>query len=424
MGAAPYNYRFYPRPAARQALARSFGCARVVYNDGLRLRNQAYEAGEKYIPSGELQKRVITAARHTEERAWLANVSHTMLQQAVRDLDGAFRRFFDSKAGKLPGPRVGHPRFRSLRDRRQSIRFTRSDFRVLRDGRVHLGKIGNVEVRWSRPLPAPPSSVTVVLDRAGRYFLSFVVEVDVSPLPETETEVGIDLGLTHFAVLSDGTKITAPRFLRRAERRLRKAQQNLSRKAKGSTNREKARARLARQHARIADTRRDWHHKLSTRIVRENQAVFVEDLAVHGLGRTRLAKSVHDAGWGQFLTMLEYKAQRHARTFGRIGRFVPSTRVCSACGINGGAKPMAVRAWTCGSCQVTHDRDINAAKNILAAGRADSRNASGGQVRPGLIPAQPGERGTSRTKCAQGVKPMHHDHLGQSAASRPTPPPP
>ena len=197
------------------------------------------------------------------------------------------------------------------------------------------------------------------------------------------------LGLTHFAVLSDGRKVANPRFLRRAERKLRKAQQALSRKARGSSNKNKARVKVAR----VADTRRDWLHKESTRIIRENQAVYVEDLCVSGLGRTRLAKSVHDAGWSAFVSMLEYKAARHGRRFGKADRWAPTSQVCSACGVKDGPKPLSVRQWTCGGCGTVHDRDVNAARNIAtAAGLAAS--ACGAQVRPRPVLAQRGEAGT------------------------------
>ncbi len=228
-----------------------------------------------------------------------------VLQQALADLNTAYRNFFASISGRRKGRKLGPPRFRSRKDNRQTIRFTRnSGFRVLDNGCLRLPKIGDVPVRWSRALPSDPSSVTIVKDRAGRYFASFVVQtVDGETLPETDAVVGIDLGLTHFAVLSDGTKILAPRFLRRAARKLKRLQRGLSRKQKGSNNRKKAVVKVARVHARVADTRRDWQHKLSTVIIRETQAVFVEDLCVAGLGRTRLAKSVHDAGWAQFTSI-------------------------------------------------------------------------------------------------------------------------
>ncbi|WP_260191428.1 RNA-guided endonuclease InsQ/TnpB family protein [Actinophytocola gossypii] len=289
----------------------------------------------------------------------------------MADLNVAYRNFFASVSGKRRGRRVAPPRFRSRKDNRQAVRFTaNARFRVLDNGRLRLPKIGDLRVRWSRELPAPPSSVTIVRDAAGRYFASFVVQAPDASLPAVEPEVGIDLGLTHFAVLSDGTKIAAPKFLRRAARKLRRLQQALSRKQRGSQNRRKAVVKVARAHARVADTRRDFHHKLSTRIIRDNQAVFVEDLAVAGLARTRLAKSVYDAGWTSFTAMLGYKAARHGRVFGRVDRWFPSTRRCSTCGVIGEKLSLNVRSWTC-PCGTVHDRDVNAAVNILAAGRAD-----------------------------------------------------
>jgi len=259
---------------------------------------------------------------------------------------------------------------------------------------LRLPKIGDVKVKWSRTLPSVSSTVTVIKDSAGRYFASFVVETGPEePLPQTTPEVGIDLGLGHFAVLSDGTKIDSPRFLRRAEKRLRKAQRELSRKQKGSKNRDKARTKVARAHAKVADARREFHHQLSTQLIRENQAIAVEDLAVKGLARTRLAKSVHDAGWSAFVSMLEYKAARYGRTFIRIGRFEPTSRVCSVCGVKDGPKPLHVRTWTCSACGAVLDRDINAAVNVAqAAGLAVS--ACGAQVRPGPVPAPRSEAGT------------------------------
>lgn len=379
-----YNFRLYPTLGQQQALARTFGCARVVYNDALRARKDAHEAGQPFPKTGDLSKLLITAAKRTPERAWLANAPVGVMQQALRDLDTAYRNFFDSLAGKRKGPKVGEPRFRSRRDNRQTARYTRSDkWAITETGKLRLPKVGEVRVRWSRQLPPDPSSVTVIKDAAGRYFASFVVTTnDAEVLPETTPEVGIDLGLTHFAILSDGRKITAPKFFRRAERKLKKAQQNLTRKAKGSANRKKAVVKVARAHARTAAARRDFHHKLSTTLVQENQLIAVEDLCVRGLARTKLAKSVHDAGWSQFTAMLEYKAARYGRTLVRIGRFVPSSQTCSVCFVIDGPKPLNVRTWTCEACSTTHDRDVNAARIVLAAGRAERQNACGGTVSP------------------------------------------
>jgi putative transposase len=379
-----------------------------VYNDALAARKDARKGGLPYPKSADLQKLVITAAKKTAERGWLSSVGVDPLIQSLRDLDTAYRNFFDSVSGKRAGRPVGLPRFKSKRDNRQSLRFTRNGFRIRSNGKLNLAKIGDVRVKWSRALPAEPSSVTVILDPSGRYHVSFVVDVEPDHLPEVSSEIGIDLGLNAYAVMSDGTVIDNPRFLRKAEKKLKAAQRELSRKAEGSKNRAKARRRVAKAHAKVADTRNDWLHKQTTRIIRENQSVYLEDLNVRGLGRTRLAKSVHDAGWASFRRMLEEKAARYGRHVGVIGRYEPTSRVCSACGVLDGPKRLAVREWACGACGVLHDRDLNAARNILAAGRVDRLNACGGPVRPGVaIPrqAQPVETGTHRNAGGTGRKP-------------------
>ncbi|MFE4578313.1 RNA-guided endonuclease InsQ/TnpB family protein [Streptomyces chartreusis] len=391
-----YGFRLYPSAGQRRALAKAFGCARVVYNDALRARETARSEGMPFPKTGDLSKLLITEAKDTPERAWLGEVSAVILQQSLRDLDTAYKNFFDGLKGKRP--RMGKPRYKSRKDTRQAVRFTANARWSITPGqKLRLPKIGDLKVKWSRSLPSTPATVTVVKDSAGRYFASFVVETDASEvLPETTPEVAIDLGLGHFAVLSDGTKIDSPRFLRRAEKRLKKAQRDLSRKEKGSSNRNKARMKVASAHARVADARREFHHQLSTRLIRENQAVAVEDLSVKGLARTRLAKSVHDAGWSAFVSMLEYKAARYGRTFVKIGRFEPTSQVCSRCGVKDGPKPLGVRVWTCGACGAVLDRDINAAVNVAkAAGLAVS--ARGAQVRPGLVPASRSEAGTHPT---------------------------
>lgn len=381
-----YQFRLYPTRGQQTSLARTFGCARVVFNDALRIRKDAHTDGAPWPKSGDLSKLLITQAKRTPERAWLANAPVGVMAQALRDLDQAYRNFFDSRSGKRKGPKMSEPRFKSKRDNRQAVRYTRSDgFKIRANGKLFLPKTGDVQVRWSRGLPSEPSSVTVIKDAAGRYFASFVVQADPSEvLPEAAGEVGIDLGLTHFAILSDGRKVTAPKFFRRAERKLRKAQQDLSRKIKGSNNRKKAVVKVARAHARVADARRDHHHKLSTTLIRENQAVYVEDLSVKGLARTWLAKSVNDAGWAQFVSMLEYKTARYGRTLHRVDRWLPSSQTCHVCFVIDGPKPLNVRTWTCGACQTTHDRDVNAARVILAAGRAERQNACGGTVSPSV----------------------------------------
>ncbi|MFE7041831.1 RNA-guided endonuclease InsQ/TnpB family protein [Streptomyces atratus] len=367
-----YSFRIEPTPGQRMALSRAFGCARVVWNDCLRARRDARAAGEPFLKSAELSKRFITEAKKTTGRGWLGEVSAVVLQQSLRDLDAAYSNFFASLKGTRKGPRVAEPRFKSKRDNRQSVRFTaNARWSVTGDGKLSLPKIGPVKVRWSRRLPSVPSTVTVIKDASGRYFCSFVVETDPADelLPALETDQGIDLGLTHFAVMADGSRVTSPRFLRRAERKLKREQRRLSRKAKGSRKRNKQRIRVAKAHAKVADARRDFHHKLSTKLIRENQAVSVESLNVKGLARTRLAKSVHDAGWSSFVTMLDYKATRYGRTLTRVDRAFPSSQVCSACGRRDGPKPLHIRSWTCSACGTRHDRDHNAGQNIKHEGR-------------------------------------------------------
>jgi putative transposase len=383
-----YAYRLNPTPGQRVALAKAFGCARVVFNDAVAARRAAHEAGAPYPTDAELS-RALTAAKRTPQRAWLGEVSAVVLQQALADANTAYRNYFASRSGKRKGRKLGAPRFRSRKDRAQSIRFTKAaPFRVTDAGRLRLPGVGDVAVRWSRELPGEASSVTVTVDASGRYHASFVVEVPDQPLQPTGREVGVDLGLTHFAVFSDGRKVDNPRYGRKAAAKLRRAQKELSRRQRGSNNRAKSRRKVARAHARVADTRRDWLHKLSTAIVRENQAVYVEDLAVSGLARTRLARSVRDAGWATFIAMLEYKARRHGRIFGKVDRWFPSTRACSACGAVGEAQALHVREWKC-PCGAVHDRDVNAALNILAAGRAESRQTPAELVSDGTSVPQP-----------------------------------
>ena len=258
-----------------------------------------------------------------------------------------------------------------------------------------MAKVGDIKVRWSRELPSVPSSVTVIRERDGRYYSSFVVEREATPLPACDREIGIDVGLTSLAVTSDGEVIPNPRFLRRA-RRLKTARRVLSRRQKDSANRAKARRRLAALHRKVRQTRLDHAHKTALRLVRDNQAIYVEDITVSGLMRTRLAASIADAGWSLLMRCIQEKAAQYSRTCARIGRFEPTSQVCSACGVKDGPKPLRVREWTCAACGTTHDRDVNAAKNILAAGRADSLNACGAGVRPHLV-AVGAETGTHQS---------------------------
>ncbi|WP_031109323.1 RNA-guided endonuclease InsQ/TnpB family protein [Streptomyces sp. NRRL S-146] len=393
-----YAFRVYPDAGQRIALAKAFGCARVVFNDVVRVREDARKAGKPFPKAGELSTRLITEAKRSVERSWLGEVSAVVLQQSLRDADAAYRNFFASLKGTRKGRKLGAPRFKSRKDTRQSIRFTaNARWNITDSGRLNLPKIGAVKVKWSRTLPATPSSVTVIKDSAGRFFASFVIDTDpaadANRMPDTDQSIGIDLGLNHFVVLSSGEKIDSPRFLRRAEKKLKKAQKDLSRKQKGSKNREKARLKAARAYAQVTDARKEFHHQLSTRLISENQGIAVESLSVAGLARTRLAKSVHDAGWTAFVNMLEYKAQRYGRSLIKIGRFEPTSQTCSTCGVKDGPKALSIREWTCTACGTVHDRDHNAALNVQqAAGLAVS--ACGAPVRPEPVLARREETGS------------------------------
>ncbi|MFD6894767.1 RNA-guided endonuclease InsQ/TnpB family protein [Rhodococcus sp. NPDC060086] len=394
-----YRYRAYPTGEQHRALSRLFGCCRVVFNDALAARESARKAGNPVPGKSELSA-ALTAAKTTPERAWLAVVSSVPLQQSLADLHRAYANFFDSRTGKRKGRKVGAPRFKR-RTHRQSARFTRNaGFSVLEPGGgiglVRLPKIGRVRYESSRPLPADPSSVTVIREADGRHYVSFVVDepepVVVSTLPARAA--GVDVGLTDLAVIvyDDGTreKIDNPRWLRSKERGVARAQRAYSRTMKGSKNRDKARRRVAAAHRKVRETRLDHHHKLALRLVRENQAVALEGLSVVGLARTRVAKSVHDAGWSTLTRLIEEKAARYGAVVHTISRWEPTSQVCAGCGVRDGKKPLDVRVWVCPSCGLVLDRDYNAAVNVLlAAGLVERVNACGGSVRRVLACADP-----------------------------------
>ena len=369
-----YKYRFYPTSAQAQELARTFGCARKVWNLALNARTTAwYQRQERvgYVQTSAL----LTEWKRSEDLAFLNEVSSVPLQQALRHLQGAFAAFWDKRAR--------YPKFKSRKKSRASAEYTRSAFRY-RDGHLWLAKMdAPLDIRWSRPLPggAEPSTVTVSRDAAGRWFVSLLCECPIGPLRPSGTTVGIDAGLTSLVTLSTGEKITNPRHERRDRARLALAQRRLSRKTKGSENRARARVKVARVHARITDRRRDYLHKLSTRLVRDNQAVVIEDLNVAGMLRNHcLARAISGAAWSDLRGMLEYKCDWYGRDLIVAGRWFPSSKTCSDCGHQIGALPLSIREWVCPACGVRHDRDINAARNIRAAGLAVQ--ACGDGVRP------------------------------------------
>jgi putative transposase len=387
-----YRYRFYPTPAQAALLARTFGCARYVYNWALHLRREAYQERQQHLGYQETSA-ALTALKQQPETAWLTEVSSVPLQQALRHLDAAFRHFFAHRAR--------YPRFRRKHGR-QAATYASTAFRYDAAARtltptLTLAKMEEpLAIRWSRPLPegTMPTTVTVSQDPAGRYFVSLLVMEEIAPLPATAGQVGIDLGLHDVVVFDNGEKVGNPRFLAQDEPKLAQAQRRLSKKQRGSQNRNKARRKVARIHARIADRRTDFLHKLSTRIIRESQTICIESLAVKAMVKhPTLAKAIHDVGWGEFIRLLTYKAAWYGRPIIRIDQWEPSSKRCSACGQVVASLPLDVRVWTCPNpiCGAVHDRDINAAQNILAAGLAVS--ACGETVRPArdsVRPAQPG----------------------------------
>ena len=381
-----YRYRIEPTPAQQMMLARVFGCCRVVFNDALRVRGEGYRAGNK-LSDSEIQRRVITQAKKTTERAWLGEVPSVALVQSVNDSRRAWRNFFDSHTGKRKGRKLGRPRMKSRKDRRQSFRLTRNGFSVRSSGRLFVAKVGEVRVRWSRDLPAQPSSVTIIREPDGHFYASFVVDVPASPLPPVGREAGVDLGIARLATIAatDGTRVEVanPKHLGRKLRKLARLEREKSRRQKGSANRDRSRCKVAVAHNEVARARRDYHHKQALALVRENQVIHVEDLNIVGMVKNRrLARAISDAGWGQFVRIIGEKADRYGRTLHHVSRWLASSKTCSACGHCLGALPLRVRQWTCPTCGAVHDRDHNAAKVILAAGRAERLNACGAPVSP------------------------------------------
>jgi putative transposase len=401
-----YRYRIEPTPAQQRMLARVFGCCRVVFNDALRVRDEAYRGGVK-LSDSQIQRRVITQAKKTVERGWLAEVPNVALVQSVNDSRRAWRNFFDSHTGKRKGRRLGRPRMKSRKDHRQSFRLTRNGFGVRPNGRLFVAKVGEVAVRWSRELPSEPSSVTIIREPDGHFYASFVIDAAAIPLPVVDREAGIDLGIARLAtvVTSDEarTDVENPKHLGRKLRKLRRLEREKSRRQKGSNNRDKTRRKVAITHNEVARSRRDYHHKQALALVRENQVIHVEDLNIVGMVRNRrLAQAISDAEWGQFVRIIIEKAGRYGRTVQTVSRWLASSKTCSTCGHQVDELPLQIRTWTCPACRAVHDRDHNAAKVILAAGRAERENASheGGQDRasgPGGAPVSP-----STTWKAQG----------------------
>lgn len=368
-----YKYRFYPTPEQADQLARTFGCVRYVYNRALAERSRAWTQEQRRVTFADTSK-MLTAWKRDEETAWLAEPSKGPLQAALRHLQAAYDKFWRKQSG--------YPKFKKKGKTRDSATYYANCF-TFRDGKVKLAKQKEpLDIRWTRPLPggAEPSQVTVSRDAAGRYHISILVEEVIAELPKNDSAVGIDAGITTLYTLSTGEKVANPRHEKKDREKLARAQRALSRKQKGSRNHAKARRKVAKIHARIADRRRDHLHKLSTRLVRENQVIAIEDLSVRNMVKNHsLARAISDASWSSFRTMLEYKADWYGRDVVAIDRFYPSSKTCSECGRIVESLPLNIRNWEC-ECGAAHDRDVNAAKNILAVGLAVS--ACGDGVRP------------------------------------------
>ncbi len=359
-----YQYRVYPDLEQQNKLSQLFGCCRVVWNDALALIKNSSEK----LKISDLQKICITQAKKTEERTWLSDVSNIPLQQSLNDLGIALKNVGESKSGKRKGKRVGFPQFKKKQNR-QSARFTRGGFKLKDSGKVFLAKIGDLKVKWSRDLPSIPSSVTVIKDTANRYFLSFVVESLPIKLLADSPSIGVDLGLKTFAVLSTGEQVKSPDYSK-LDRKIRRLQRRLSKRQKGSNRRDRLRLRIAKLKAKVRDIRKDFLHKLSIRLIRENQTVCLEDLNVSGMLKNRkLSRAISDAGWAEFRTMCEAKSRQILdRELVIINRWEPTSQTCSDCGYRWGKLDLSVRELVCLNCGIHQDRDKNAARNIEKVG--------------------------------------------------------
>ena len=356
-----YKYRFYPTSEQAQLLAQTFGCTRFVYNHILRWRTDAFYQRQEKI--GYIQANAeLTRIKRSGEFEWLNDVSCVPLQQCLRHQQSAFKNFFEGRA-KYPTFKKKH--------HRQSIELTRSAF-TYKNGQLYMAKSKEpLAIRWSRQLPSEPSTITISRDHAGRYFVSCLCDFDPETLPITPKMVGIDLGIKDLFVTSNGNKVGNPRHTAKYATLLARAQRRLSKKKLGSANRAKAKAKVARIHAKISDCRQDNLHKLSRTLINENQVVCVESLKVKNMIRNpTLAKHIADASWGEFVRQLAYKAEWAGRSMVAIDQFFASSKRCSCCGYTLSKLPLSVRDWECPECGTHHDRDHNAAKNILAAGLA------------------------------------------------------
>lgn len=369
-----FSYRFYPTPEQESLLRRTLGCVRLVYNKALYERTQGWYERQEKIGYNQTSS-MLTKWKKQEDLAFLNEVSCVPMQQGLRHLQSAFTNFFAGRAK--------YPNFKKKRNG-GSAEFTKSAFKF-KEGKVYLAKNADpLDIRWSRQIPkgCDLSSVTVRLHPSGRWHISIRFDdPTIKPLPVTDNAIGIDLGITSLIATSNGDKVANPKQFKKHRKRLAKAQKNLSRKQKGSKNREKAKIKVAKIHLKISDSRKDFLHKLTTNLVRENQTIAVESLAVKNMVKNhKLALAISDSGWSELVRQLDYKCRWYGRNLVKIDRWFPSSKRCSNCGHIVDKMPLNIRDWTCPSCACNHDRDINASVNILAAGLAVS--VCGATVRP------------------------------------------
>ncbi|NEP86370.1 MAG: IS200/IS605 family element transposase accessory protein TnpB [Okeania sp. SIO2C2] len=357
-----YKFRFYPTPEQESLLRRTLGCVRLVYNKALAQRTQAWYEKQERVGYKQTSA-MLTNWKKQEDLDFLTEVSSVPLQQGLRHLQSAFSNFFSGRAK--------YPNFKKKRNG-GSAEFTKSAFKW-KDGQVYLAKcVEPLPIRWSRQLPQNfvPTTITVKLDPSGRWSISLRVSdtrnLKIKPVLK---QIGIDLGITSLLTTSDGEKIANPKNLQKLHKKLRLAQKSLSRKTKGSNNYQKARLKVARIHAKIKDSRLDYTHKLTTQLIKENQRIVVEDLAVKNMVKNhKLARAISDANWGELVRQLEYKAEWYGRELIKIDRYFPSSKRCSNCGHIVEKLPLSIREWDCPECAAHHDRDINASVNILRMG--------------------------------------------------------